>query len=96
MRSIRSVLLVVLVVAVAGCDAAGDGEGPAPTVAAATTVAARTTAAKKLQARFAPPGLLPARQRKPAPPLEVTAFDGATVTLAGLRGRPAVVSFFES
>ena len=26
----------------------------------------------------------------------MTAFDGRTVTLAGMRGRPAVVSFFES
>jgi peroxiredoxin len=26
----------------------------------------------------------------------VTAFDGRTVTLEGMRGRPAVVSFFES
>jgi cytochrome c biogenesis protein CcmG, thiol:disulfide interchange protein DsbE len=26
----------------------------------------------------------------------VTAFDGRTVTLAGLRGRPVVVNFFES
>ena len=93
---IRSVLLALLVVAVAGCHTAGDGGGPAPTVGSATTVAARAAAANKLQTRFAPPGLLPARQRKPAPRLQVTAFDGHTVTLDRLRGRPAVVSFFES
>jgi thiol-disulfide isomerase/thioredoxin len=93
---LRSLLLVLLVVAVAGCHAASDGGGPAPSVASATTVAARATAAKRLQRRFAPPGLLPAPRRKPAPPLEVTAFDGRAVTLDGLRGRPAVVSFFES
>jgi thiol-disulfide isomerase/thioredoxin len=35
-------------------------------------------------------------RRSPAPGLEVTAFDGRTVSLQRLRGRPAVVSFFES
>jgi peroxiredoxin len=35
-------------------------------------------------------------RRKPVPALEVTAFDGRTVSLNRLRGRPAVVSFFES
>jgi peroxiredoxin len=93
---IRSLLLVVLVLAVPGCDAASDGGGPVRSVASPTTVAAHATAAKKLQSTFPPPGLLPARQRKPAPALEVTAFDGGTVSLAGLRGRPAVMSFFES
>ncbi|HTE68609.1 MAG TPA: TlpA disulfide reductase family protein [Actinomycetes bacterium] len=35
-------------------------------------------------------------RRKPAPDLRVTTFDGRTVTLDGFRGRPVVVSFFES
>jgi peroxiredoxin len=43
-----------------------------------------------------PRGILPAVRRRPAPALRVTAFDGQTVTLEGLRGRPAVVNFFES
>jgi peroxiredoxin len=46
--------------------------------------------------RYAPPGLLPVARRKPAPVLRVTAFDGRMVSLDGLRGRPVVVSFFES
>ena len=93
---IRSVVLVllataVLASAVGACKAAPGSDGPA-----ATTVAARATAARKVETRFAPPGLLPAPRRKPAPALQVTSFDGGTVTLDGLRGRPAVVSFFES
>jgi thiol-disulfide isomerase/thioredoxin len=41
-------------------------------------------------------GILPAARRKPAPTLRVTTFNGRTVTLDGFRGRPVVVSFFES
>jgi peroxiredoxin len=37
-----------------------------------------------------------AARRRPAPALRVTAFDGRTVTLDGFRGKPVVVSFFES
>ena len=35
-------------------------------------------------------------RREPAPALEVTTFDGRTVSLTAMGGRPAVVSFFES
>ena len=49
-----------------------------------------------VQTRLSPPGLLPMARRSPAPGLEVTAFDGRTVSLQRLHGRPAVVSFFES
>ena len=50
----------------------------------------------RARTKFPPPGLLPAPQRQPAPALQVTAFDGRTVSLDGLGGRPVVVSFFES
>lgn len=92
---IRFFMLAVLALAEGACAAQQDSGGPAATVAPATT-AARATAARKSQAKFPPPGILPAARREPAPALQVTAFDGHTVTVDGLRGRPAVVSFFES
>ena len=57
---------------------------------------AAATPKAMVQTRLSPPGLLPMARRSPAPGLEVTAFDGRTVSLQRLRGRPAVVSFFES
>jgi thiol-disulfide isomerase/thioredoxin len=95
---VRSILLVValLVFAAGACTPAPDSGGQTATMAPATTTTARASIAVKGQARFAPPGLLPVARRKPAPALRVTAFDGRTVSLAGLRGRPVVVSFFES
>jgi hypothetical protein len=75
---IRSRLLVLLGIVVAGCTTAPD-PGPAPTVVSATTAAAQATAAKKLHPTLPPPGLLPTRQRRPAPALQVTAFDDRTV-----------------
>jgi peroxiredoxin len=92
---IRFFMLAVLALAEGACAAQQDGGGHAATVASATT-AARATAARKSQAKFPPRGILPVARRKPAPALQVTAFDGRTVTVDGLRGRPAVVSFFES
>jgi peroxiredoxin len=92
---IRFFMLAVLALAEGACAAQQDSGGSAATVAPATT-AARATAARKSQAKFPPPGILPAARRKSAPALQVTAFDGRTVTADGLRGRPAVVSFFES
>ena len=94
----RSIPLFValLVFAVGACTAALDSGGQPATIAPATTTAARAGIAVKGQARFAPPGLLPVARRKPAPALGVTAFDGRPVSLAGLRGRPVVVRFFES
>jgi peroxiredoxin len=92
---IRFFMLAVLALVEGACAAQQDSGGPAATVAPVTT-AARATAARKSQAKFPPPGILPAARREPAPALEVTAFDGRTVTVDGLRGRPAVVSFFES
>jgi peroxiredoxin len=94
----RSIPLVValLVFAAGACTAAPDSGGQTATIAPATTTAVRASIAVKGQARLAPPGLLPVARRQPAPALQVTAFDGRTVSLAGLRGRPVVVSFFES
>jgi hypothetical protein len=96
-------LLAVLVLLAAGCG--GDGTpdqgaagpatsadaGPDPTTAPSTTRTARTEAA-----RPAPDGVTSEGERKAAPGLEVTAFDGRTVTLGGFRGQPVVVNFFES
>jgi peroxiredoxin len=94
---LRSSFVVALLMSAAGaCTAAPDGGEQAATLAPATTTTARASIAVKGQARFAPPGLLPVARRKPAPALGVTAFDGRTVSLARLRGRPVVVSFFES
>jgi thiol-disulfide isomerase/thioredoxin len=94
----RSIPLIValLVFAAGACTAAPNSGGQTATNAPATPTTARASIAMKGQARYAPPGLLPVARRKPAPALQVTAFDGRTVSLAGLRGRPVVVSFFES
>jgi peroxiredoxin len=46
--------------------------------------------------RPAPEGVIAAGHRKPAPPLQVTDFQGRAHDLAELRGRPVVVNFFES
>ena len=93
-------LLVVPALTAAGC--AGDpitdraGAAPASTAgAAAPTTAVPTTAAPETT-RPAPRSLIPVAHRKPAPDLQVTAFDGRTITMARLRGRPVVVNFFES
>jgi len=95
---LRSIPLVValLVIAASACATAPNSGGENATVAPATTTPARASTAMKRQTRYAPPGLLPVARRQPAPALRVTAFDGRTVSLDGLRGRPAVVSFFES
>ncbi|HYN16556.1 MAG TPA: hypothetical protein VEY96_00550 [Actinomycetes bacterium] len=96
-------LLAVLVLVIAGCGgnpspdqgSAGPATtadaGPDPTTAPPTTAKPRTGAT-----RPAPDGVVPADQRQQAPDLEVTAFDGRTVTMGGFRGQPAVVNFFES
>ena len=96
---IRFVLLALLPLAVGACALPQDDAGrptaaPATTPAApATTPAARSGTAPAGQP---PPGIVPAAQRPAAPSLRVTDFDGRTVDLDGLRGRPVVVSFFES
>jgi peroxiredoxin len=91
----RFVLLTLLALVVSACAAPRAG-GRAAGAAPVTTAATRATAARKGQATFPPPGLVPAARRRPAPALRVTAFDGRTVTLDEFRGRPVLVSFFES
>jgi peroxiredoxin len=93
-------LLVGTALAAAGCtgNPVADRAGTAPAstaVAAAPTTAVPTTAAPETT-RPAPRSLIPVARRKPAPDLQVTAFDGRTITMAGLRGRVVVVNFFES
>jgi peroxiredoxin len=96
MRRRSSFVIALLAFAASACTAAPDRGGEPTAIAPATTTSARASIAMKRQTRFAPPGLLPATERQPAPALRVTAFDGRTVSLDGLRGRPVVVSFFES
>ena len=87
----------MLAVAAGACAMPADGTGPTSAAAPATTTPGPATTAQTSPARRPPPpGILPAAQRKPAPALRVTTFDGRTVTLDGFRGRPVVVSFFES
>jgi thiol-disulfide isomerase/thioredoxin len=75
---------------------------PSDGLEAAGTATPPSTAARAAPVRLdqpgppLPPGLIPVARRKPAPALRVTAFDGRTVVLDGFRGRPVVVSFFES
>jgi peroxiredoxin len=93
---IRFVLPVLLALAVGACATPQVHAGRAAAATTRTTAATRASAARKGQAKRPPPGIVDASRRRPAPDLQVTAFDGRTVTLAGFRGRPAVVSFFES
>jgi peroxiredoxin len=94
---IRIVLLALLTAAVGACATSPDGTGEPAAAAPVTTAAAtKATAAPTSQARFPPPGIVAAARRRPAPALRVTAFDGRPVTLEDFRGRPVVVSFFES
>jgi cytochrome oxidase Cu insertion factor (SCO1/SenC/PrrC family) len=92
-------LLAALVLVAAGC---GGDPPPDPPAAAPTTTAPApepTTAPDPTRAtapRTAPSGVVPADQRQPAPDIEVTDFDGRTITLGGFRGQPVVVNFFES
>jgi peroxiredoxin len=89
---IRFALLAFLALAVSACATPQDGAGRTAAAATATT----TVATSKGPARPPPRGLVPAARRKPAPDLQVTAFDGRTITLDGFRGRPVLVNFFES
>ena len=83
-----------MLVALAVCACAGPGDGAEP--AAAVTHPTMATTSPAARARPAPRGILARGRRRPAPALRVTTLDGRTVTLDGLRGRPVVVSFFES
>ncbi|HEX6675406.1 MAG TPA: TlpA family protein disulfide reductase [Actinomycetes bacterium] len=92
---VRLVGLALLTAVVGACAAPRDGARHEP-AAPATTVAGRAVAAREDQARFPPPGIVAVAERRAAPALRLTAFDGRTVTLEDFRGRPAVVNFFES
>jgi hypothetical protein len=100
----RLTLWIAVVLMVAGCaggEPSRDEAPPAWTVPASTAPAPDTTAARaasptSLVQLPPPPDILPVGERPAAPGLSVTAFDGRTVTLGGLRGNPAVVNFFES
>jgi peroxiredoxin len=85
-------LSALLVLAVASCATPRDRAVPAA-AAHHSTAAAAVPAAKPSRP---PRGILPEVRRRRAPELRVVALDGRTVTLNGLRGRPVVVSFFES
>jgi predicted small lipoprotein YifL len=93
-------LLAALVPAVAGC---GGEPPPDPGAAAApsTTADSRpdqaaTPTTRTETTRPVPRDLIPVGERQPAPDIQVTDFDGRTVTLGGFRGQPVVVNFFES
>jgi peroxiredoxin len=91
---LRVLQLILLAVVVGACAAPQDRSGQAAPAAPAAT--ATTTAAPERPATPLPRGMLAAERRRPAPPLRVTAFDGRGVDLERSRGRPVVVSFFES
>jgi hypothetical protein len=96
-------LLAALVLAIASCAGdppSGSGAGVPSTTADAgpdpTTAPPATQEAAPETTRKAPGGVIPAGDRQPAPDIQVTAFDGRTITLCGFRGQPVVVNFFES
>ena len=94
---IRHLLLALVVMAVGACATPSDPAAP-PAATTATTVAVPQAAPVRTSPAQdpPPPGIIAAARRQPAPALRVTAFDGSTVTLDQFRGRPAVVSFYES
>ena len=92
---LRPLLLALLTLVVGACATPSDPAGqPAATTSSPTAVsrAAGTSPAEDPP----PPGIIAPARRQRAPDLRVTAFDGSIVTLDQFRGRPAVVSFFES
>lgn len=93
---IRLVLVALLALAVGACATPRSGAGRAAAATPGTTAAASATTARTGPARRPPRGILLAARRRPAPALRVTTLDGRTLTLDGFRGRPVVVSFFES
>ncbi len=92
-------LLALLVLGLGACAAdppRDQGAGAAPTTAGPDPTTAPPSTAKPSRARPAPRGVAAPADRRPAPALRVTAFDGRTITLGAFRGRPVVVNFFES
>jgi len=97
--SILPALLVLLVLGLGACAAdppRDQGAAAAPTTAGPDPTTAPPSTAKPSRARPAPRGVAAPADRRPAPALRVTAFDGRTITLGAFRGGPVVVNFFES
>jgi peroxiredoxin len=93
----RHLLLALLALVVGACATPFDPAAPPAATTPSTTAVSRAATAHRSPAKDPPPpGIIAAARRQPAPALRVTAFDGSTVTLDQFRGRPAVVSFFES
>jgi peroxiredoxin len=93
----RPLLLALVAMAAGACATPPDPAAPPAATTATTAVAAPATGARTGPAQDPPPpGIIAAARRQPASALRVTAFDGGTVTLDQFRGRPVVVSFFES
>jgi peroxiredoxin len=93
---LRPLLLALVALVVGACATPSDPAGrPAATTSSPTAVS-RAATAQEGPAEHPPPGIIAPARRQPAPDLRVTAFDGSIVTLDEFRGRPAVVSFFES
>jgi peroxiredoxin len=94
---IRLVLLALLTLVLGACASPSDRAAQPAATTPSTTAVSQAATARRSQAKGPPPpGIIAAARRQPAPALLVTAFDGSTVSLDGFRGRPAVVSFFES
>jgi peroxiredoxin len=94
---IRLLLLALLALAVGACASPSDPAAqPAATTRSTTDTSGVDTARKSPAKDPPPPGITAAARRQPAPSLRVTAVDGSVVDLDDFRGRPAVVSFFES
>jgi peroxiredoxin len=94
---IRLLLLALLALAVGACASPSDPAAQPAATTRSTTDASEVATARKSPAKDPPPpGIIAAARRQPAPALRVTAVDGSVVDLDDFRGRPAVVSFFES
>jgi peroxiredoxin len=94
---LRPLLLALLTLVVGACATPSDPAGqPAATTSSPTAVSRAATAQQGPAKDPPPPGIIAPGRRQRAPDLRVTAFDGSIVTLDQFRGRPAVVSFFES
>jgi cytochrome oxidase Cu insertion factor (SCO1/SenC/PrrC family) len=91
----RLALVVLLLVLGLGACAADTPRDQAA-VTTPTTAPPSTAKPKAARQRPAPRGVTAPADRRPAPALSVTAFDGRTITLGAFRGRPVVVNFFES
>jgi peroxiredoxin len=94
---IRPFLLALAAMAAGACATPSGPAAPTTAVPATTAAASQAAPARTSPAPDPPPpGIIAPARRRPAPALRLTAFDGSTVTLEQFRGRPAVVSFFES